>query len=407
MESFATRQSIRRGAVQSAIGFEIVARDATHVDARARGDRARAIRCACAFRTAMARASVAPARGDVAARRRSARRAARGRVGASRRVARDATRDATYASGLATLESCVEAEQFDRAMMEELFDVADAMERVRPGAPESTMLQGYLMSTLFYEPSTRTRLSFEAAMGRLGGGIVSTESAGEYSSAAKGETLEDTMRTVEGYADIVVLRHFTAGSARRAANAIGKPLINAGDGPGQHPTQALLDVYTIRKEIGRLDDFKIALVGDLANGRTVRSLASALTQFNNVKFYFVAPDVVKMKDDIKDLLTSKGIEWEEATDLAAVAADVDVLYQTRIQKERFANPEDYAKASGKYIVDRTIMDALPKSSVVMHPLPRVDEIVVDVDDDPRAGYFRQAQNGLFIRMALLKVLLRV
>jgi aspartate carbamoyltransferase catalytic subunit len=156
-----------------------------------------------------------------------------------------------------------------------------------------------------------------------------------------------------------------------------------------------------------LDDFKIALVGDLANGRTVRSLASALTQFNNVKFYFVAPDVVKMKDDIKDLLTSKGIEWEEATDLAAVAADVDVLYQTRIQKERFANPEDYAKASGKYIVDRTIMDALPKSSVVMHPLPRVDEIVVDVDDDPRAGYFRQAQNGLFIRMALLKVLLRV
>ena len=212
---------------------------------------------------------------------------------------------------------------------------------------------------------------------------------------------------MEGYADIVVLRHFTAGSARRAANAIGKPLINAGDGPGQHPTQALLDVYTIRKEIGRLDDFKIALVGDLANGRTVRSLASALTQFNNVKFYFVAPDVVKMKDDIKDLLTSKGIEWEEATDLAAVAADVDVLYQTRIQKERFANPEDYAKASGKYIVDRTIMDALPKSSVVMHPLPRVDEIVVDVDDDPRAGYFRQAQNGLFIRMALLKVLLRV
>lgn len=374
---------------------------------RVRGDAFDAIRCARASRTAMARASVAPARGDVAARRRSARRAARGRVGASRRVARDATRDATYASGLATLESCVEAEQFDRAMMEELFDVADAMERVRPGAPESTMLQGYLMSTLFYEPSTRTRLSFEAAMGRLGGGIVSTESAGEYSSAAKGETLEDTMRTVEGYADIVVLRHFTAGSARRAANAIGKPLINAGDGPGQHPTQALLDVYTIRKEIGRLDDFKIALVGDLANGRTVRSLASALTQFNNVKFYFVAPDVVKMKDDIKDLLTSKGIEWEEATDLAAVAADVDVLYQTRIQKERFANPEDYAKASGKYIVDRTIMDALPKSSVVMHPLPRVDEIVVDVDDDPRAGYFRQAQNGLFIRMALLKVLLRV
>ena len=255
-------------------------------------------------------------------------------------------------------------------MMEELFDVADEMAKVKPGTPGSLMLQGYLMSTLFYEPSTRTRLSFEAAMGRLGGGIVSTESAGEYSSAAKGETLEDTMRTVEGYADIVVLRHFTEGAARRAADAIEKPLINAGDGPGQHPTQALLDVYTIRKEIGRLDGFNIALVGDLANGRTVRSLASALTQFNDVKFYFVAPDVVKMKDDIKQLLTNKGIEWEEATDLAQVAADVDVLYQTRIQKERFKNPEDYAAASGKYIVDQSVMDALPQKLRRHAPLPR-------------------------------------
>jgi aspartate carbamoyltransferase catalytic subunit len=222
-----------------------------------------------------------------------------------------ATRATSYKTGLKDLKNCVEAEQFDRAMMEELFDIADEMEKVKPGTPESLSLQGYLMSTLFYEPSTRTRLSFEAAMGRLGGGIVSTESAGEYSSAAKGETLEDTMRTVEGYADIIVLRHFTAGSARRAATALSKPIINAGDGPGQHPTQALLDVYTIRKEIGRLDDFKIALVGDLANGRTVRSLATALTQFKNVKFYFVAPDVVKMKDDIKDMLTAKGFEWEE------------------------------------------------------------------------------------------------
>ena len=338
----------------------------------------------------------------------SAARPAR-REGAKRRCGRRGrarTRATRYTSGLSELTSCVEAEQFDRAMMEELFDVADEMAKVKPGTPESLMLQGYLMSTLFYEPSTRTRLSFEAAMGRLGGGIVSTESAGEYSSAAKGETLEDTMRTVEGYADIVVLRHFTEGAARRAADAIEKPLINAGDGPGQHPTQALLDVYTIRKEIGRLDGFNIALVGDLANGRTVRSLASALTQFNDVKFYFVAPDVVKMKDDIKQLLTNKGIEWEEATDLAQVAADVDVLYQTRIQKERFKNPEDYAAASGKYIVDQSVMDALPQSSVVMHPLPRVDEITVDCDADPRAGYFRQAQNGLFIRMALLKVLLR-
>ena len=328
--------------------------------------------------------------------------------GRARTRARANARETTkYVTKLNNLSCCVEAEQFDRAMMEELFDVADEMSKVKPGTPESLMLQGYIMSTLFYEPSTRTRLSFEAAMGRLGGGIVSTESAGEYSSAAKGETLEDTMRTVEGYADIIVLRHFTAGSAKRAAAVIGKPLINAGDGPGQHPTQALLDVYTIRKEIGRLDNVKIALVGDLANGRTVRSLATSLTQFKNIKFYFVAPPVVRMKDDIKNMLTAKGIEWEEATDLMAVAADVDVLYQTRIQKERFANLDDYESARGKYIIDREVMAALPKTSVVMHPLPRVDEITVDVDTDPRAGYFRQAQNGLFIRMALLKVLLKV
>ena len=291
-------------------------------------------------------------------------------------------------------------------MMEELFQIADEMERVKPGSKDSLMLQGYLMSTLFYEASTRTRLSFEAAMGRLGGGIVSTESAGEYSSAAKGETLEDTMRTIESYCDIVVLRHYQAGSAAKAANVMKAPLINAGDGPGQHPTQALLDVYTIQKEIGRLDDFKIALVGDLANGRTVRSLAMALTMFNNIEFYFVAPDVVKMKDDTKEFLDGQGVKWTESTELIKTAKKVDVLYQTRIQKERFGDRLfDYEQAKGKYIVDQSVMDALSKDAVVMHPLPRVDEIDPAVDNDPRSGYFRQAQNGLFVRMALLKVLL--
>ena len=311
-------------------------------------------------------------------------------------------------SGLKDLRNCIEAQQFDRAMLEELFVIADAMAEVRPGSDESRMLQGYLMSTLFYEPSTRTRLSFEGAMGKLGGGILSTESAGEYSSAAKGETLEDTIRTVEGYSDIIVLRHFSAGAARRAANSVESPVINAGDGPGQHPTQALLDAYTIYNELGRVDDIKVGLVGDLANGRTVRSLASLLTNFTGVSFYFIAPDVVKMGDDIKEELDSKGIKWEESTDLLGVASEVDVLYQTRIQKERFGDRiDEYQACRGIYTVDQSVMDALPKSSVVMHPLPRLDEIATECDADPRSAYFRQAANGLYVRMALLKVLLRV
>lgn len=305
------------------------------------------------------------------------------------------------------LKHVIESQQFNKHALAEIFKVSREMEDIRPNSDESRQLQGRIMSTLFYEPSTRTRLSFESAMARLGGTVLSTESAGEYSSAAKGETLEDTIRTVEAYADTIVLRHFQAGSARRAANAASVPIINAGDGPGQHPTQALLDVYTIDREIGRLDNFKIGMVGDLANGRTVRSLAYVLSMYKGVKMYFVAPDVVRMKDDIKSFLTGEGVEWEEVEDLKAVASDVDVLYQTRIQKERFQDrPEDYDKAKGKYIVDTEVMDLLPKDAVVMHPLPRVDEIDPRVDSDPRAAYFRQAKNGLFVRMALLKLALQ-
>lgn len=303
------------------------------------------------------------------------------------------------------LKHVVDSQQFNKESLDAIFAEALKMESVRPGTPESEMLKGYLMATLFYEPSTRTRLSFEAAMGRLGGVIVSTESAGEYSSAAKGETLEDTIRTVEQYVDCIVMRHFQQGAAGRAAWVSSVPIINAGDGPGQHPTQALLDVYTIKREIGRLENFKIGMVGDLANGRTVRSLCMLLSMYSGIKMYFVAPEVVRMRDDIKELLTSKGIEWCEVEDLREVAADVDVLYQTRIQKERFVNLDDYAKARGKYIIDSEIMSIMHKDARVLHPLPRVDEITVDVDSDPRAAYFRQAQNGLYIRMALLKMCL--
>lgn len=299
----------------------------------------------------------------------------------------------------------VEAQQFDRALLTELFAVTKEMEEVvsRYG---SNILSRRLMASLFYEPSTRTRLSFESAMMRLGGQVITTESAREFSSAAKGETLEDTIRIVEGYSDVIVIRHFESGSARRAANVASVPIINAGDGPGQHPTQALLDVYTIQKEIGRLDDFKIAMVGDLANGRTVRSLAYLLSKYEGVKVYFVAPRVVRMKDDIKAHLDGHNVEWREAEDLIAVAKDVDVIYQTRIQRERFGDRiADYEQAAGRYIIDGTIMEALDEKAVVMHPLPRVDEIRPEVDTDPRAAYFRQAHNGLYIRMALLRMVL--
>ncbi|GJU26420.1 aspartate carbamoyltransferase 1, chloroplastic [Tanacetum coccineum] len=223
------------------------------------------------------------------------------------------------------------------------------------------------------------------------------------------ETIEKkshTVRTVEGYSDIIVMRHFETGAARRAAMTANIPVINAGDGPGQHPTQALLDVYTIEREIGKLDGIKVGLVGDLANGRTVRSLAYLLAKYNDVKIYFVSPEVVKMKDDIKEYLTSKGIKWEESADLMEVASKCDVVYQTRIQKERFGERIDlYNDARGKYIVNRDVLSVMQEHAVIMHPLPRLDEITVEVDGDPRAAYFRQAKNGLFIRMALLKLLL--
>ena len=218
---------------------------------------------------------------------------------------------------------------------------------------------------------------------------------------------KDTIRTVEGYCDCIVLRHFQAGSARAAASVSAVPLLNAGDGPGQHPTQALLGVYTIKRELGDLEGVRVALVGDLANGRTARSLAYLLSSFPKVSFVFVAPPVVRMGDDIKEFLDERSIPWSESSDLASVSSQVDVLYQTRIQKERFKDkPQDYEAAKGKFIVNSEIMNALPKKSIVMHPLPRVDEIVAaEVDSDPRAAYFRQAKNGLFVRMALLKLAL--
>ena len=266
-------------------------------------------------------------------------------------------------------------------------------------------LAGQVMAALFYEPSTRTRLSFEAAMLRLGGATMGTDNAREFSSAAKGETLEDTIRIVSGYADVIVIRHNEEGAARRAAAVSSVPVINAGDGPGQHPTQALLDLYTIRDELGRVDGVSVAMVGDLANGRTVRSLTYLLSKFKEVNVWFVAPPQVAMRDDLKAHLDEHHIPWVETQDLDSVLPNVDVVYMTRIQKERFSDADTYNAVKGVYRIDKAAMSAMRKYAILMHPLPRVDEIAPEVDTDDRSAYFRQALNGLHVRMALLDRLL--
>jgi aspartate carbamoyltransferase catalytic subunit len=261
------------------------------------------------------------------------------------------------------------------------------------------------MAALFYEPSTRTRLSFESAMLRLGGQTMGTDNAREFSSAAKGETLEDTIRIVGGYADVIVLRHPDEGAAARAAAVSDVPVINGGDGRGQHPTQALLDLYTIKDELGRVDGVRVAIVGDLANGRTARSLAYLLSKYRDVELWFVAPPQVGMGQDIKDHLDKHEVHWHETRDLDEVLPKVDVVYQTRIQKERFLDEAAYQAVRGVYVIDTDTMARLSPYAIVLHPLPRVDEIDPAVDADPRAAYFRQARNGVQIRMAVLDMVL--
>jgi len=301
------------------------------------------------------------------------------------------------------LRHVVESQQFSRELLEEIFARADRM-RADPHAAAGR-LQGRVLAALFYEPSTRTRLSFESAMLRLGGRTMGTDNAREFSSAAKGETLEDSIRIVSGYSDVIVLRHPEEGAARRAAAVSDVPVINAGDGKGQHPTQALLDMYTIKDELGRVDGVRIAMVGDLANGRTVRSLTYLLSKYRDVTIWFVAPGQVAMRQDIKDHLDQHGVRWLEEPDLGRVLPRVDVVYQTRIQKERFADAADYEAVKGVYRIGLPEMELLSPTSIVMHPLPRVDEIAPEVDADRRAAYFRQARNGVQIRMALLDMVL--
>jgi len=292
------------------------------------------------------------------------------------------------------------AHQFDRVQLNQLFEMAEAMEgTVRTGG--ATLLDGKIMAALFFEPSTRTRFSFESAMMRLGGKVISTENAAQFSSAIKGETLEDSIRVISSYADVIVLRHNEEGAAKRAAKVSEVPVINAGDGAGEHPTQSLLDLYTIRKEIGRIDGIKIAMVGDLTYGRTVHSLSYMLANYQDVTIYFVSPENTPIPQKVRDFLDERGVTYFDEPDLNKAASEVDVLYMTRIQKERFPSEGEYLKAAGQYLIDQNILDVMQQHAIILHPLPRAGEILPEVDSDPRAAYFRQATNGVYIRMALL------
>jgi aspartate carbamoyltransferase catalytic subunit len=295
--------------------------------------------------------------------------------------------------------------QFSRDDLDYVFGVAHEMRGMVERVGTFDLLKGKILANLFYEPSTRTSSSFIAAMERLGGSVISINEV-KYSSVSKGESLPDTIRTLECYADVMVLRHPETGSAAIAAKAARKPVINAGDGVGEHPTQALLDAFTIFEElgVGRIDGLTITMLGDLKYGRTVHSLARLLSMYD-VKLNYVSPDILKMPKEVMDEVAEKGIPQKEYGSLEEVLPETDVLYVTRVQKERFEDPADYEKVKGAYVIDPQIMKAAKQEMIVMHPLPRVTEISMDFDDDPRAAYFRQMEYGLYVRMALLAMVL--
>jgi aspartate carbamoyltransferase len=297
----------------------------------------------------------------------------------------------------------ISVKQFKREDLEYIFGVAHEMRGMVERVGTFDLLKGKILANLFYEPSTRTSSSFTAAMERLGGSVIPINEV-KYSSVTKGETLTDTVRTLECYADVIVLRHPETGSAAIAAKAARKPVINAGDGVGEHPTQALLDAFTIDEEIGRFENLTVTMLGDLKYGRTVHSLARLLSLFN-VTLNYVSPEILNMPQEVMDEVKEKGIAQAEFDSLEKVLPETDVLYVTRVQKERFENVDDYEKVKSAYVIDPAIMKAAKRDMIVMHPLPRVTEISMDFDDDPRAAYFRQMEYGLYVRMALLAMVL--
>ena len=302
---------------------------------------------------------------------------------------------------MSDIKHIIESQQFTEPFLDKLFKLAEEM-RVDP---KKYQLPGKTLATLFYEPSTRARLSFESAILQLGGNVISTENAKEFSSHTKGESLEDSIKVISGYADIIAIRHFEIGAAKVAASVSSVPVINAGDGAGQHPTQALLDLYTIKREFGKIDDLTVCMVGDLKYGRTVRSLCYLLGRFYKVKFIFVAPAICRMNQDILDFLNENNVQWEERDELQSALGESDCIYMTRVQKERFLDMKRYENAYNQFRIDESSLPLMKKESIVMHPLPRLEEISPAVDDDPRMKYFEQAQNGVWARMALMTLLL--
>ncbi|MCH7850346.1 MAG: aspartate carbamoyltransferase [Nanoarchaeota archaeon] len=297
----------------------------------------------------------------------------------------------------------IEAQQLSRGILLKLFKRADQL-RENP----SNFLKGKILTSLFYEPSTRTRLSFEAAMLKLGGSVMGTENAREFSSVSKGESLEDSIRVIAGYSDVIILRNSIEGSSKLAACISSVPVINAGEGSGQHPTQAILDSYTLYREFGSLENLKIAAVGDLKYGRTIRSLCYLLGKFTGIELIFVSPENLKMKDDIKEYLLKHNTKFIEVDNLEEVLPMVDVIYMTRIQKERI-NKEEYELAKGKFVLNESNLNLIKEGAIIMHPLPHVEEINLSIkteQNDSRIAYFRQAENGLYIRMAILEEVMK-
>ena len=291
---------------------------------------------------------------------------------------------------------------FTTEELDSLFDLANDIERNPDKYAHAC--EGKILATCFYEPSTRTRLSWESAMTRLGGRVIGFADASS-SSASKGESVSDTIRIISCYADICAMRHPKEGAPMVAAEKSAIPVINAGDGGHQHPTQTLTDLLTIRSLKGRLGNFTIGLCGDLKFGRTVHSLINALVRYDNIRFVFISPEELKVPDYITDMLKDKGIPYQEVIRLEQIMPALDLLYMTRVQKERFFNEEDYVRLKDFYILNASKLTLAKKDMLVLHPLPRVNEISVEVDDDPRAVYFKQAQFGVYVRMALILTLL--
>jgi aspartate carbamoyltransferase catalytic subunit len=301
--------------------------------------------------------------------------------------------------------SLLEPMDFSLSELEEVFDLADKI--IENPTKYAHACDGKLLATLFYEPSTRTRFSFEAAMLRLGGQIIGFSEPNS-SSVSKGESIADTIRTVACYSDLAVMRHPKEGAPKVAAYSTEMPVINAGDGGHQHPTQTLTDILTIRRTLGKVEDITVGFCGDLKFGRTVHSLLKALSRYKGIKIVLISPEELKIPDYVrKEILIKNGIEFEEVKDMQEALPKLDVLYMTRVQKERFFNEEDYVRLKDTYILDKSKMKLAKEKMIVLHPLPRVNEIAVEVDEDPRAMYFVQAKNGMYARMALIMLLLGI